>query len=196
MFRCAAQPGTVGCNCTLMLREAGYYARMALGVYKMTRMPLEADPPGLVRRMIEGREENFLDLMRRVVFNHPSNPYYTLFQWAGCTYGDLEHSVRRDGLEPALDSLRKAGVYLANDEFKGKRPVERSGRQLEVESHQFANPLVRGLLETTSGATRSCGTISRRSLEFHVYREAQTCVLYDQFRLRQRPIVGIRSILP
>jgi hypothetical protein len=171
-----------------MLREAGYYARMALGVYKMTRMPLEADPPGLVRRMIESREENFLDLMRRVVFNTPSNPYYTLFQWAGCTYGDLQHAVRRDGLEPALDSLRKAGVYLSNGEFKGKRPVERS--------HQFANPLVRGLLETTSGATRGSGTISRRSLEFQIYREAQACVLYHQFGLTRRPIVGIRSILP
>ena len=179
-----------------MLREASYYSRMALGVYKLARAPLEADPEGLVRRTLENREANFLNLMRRVVFANPSNPYYTLFQWAGCTYGDLEHAVASDGLEPTLESLRKAGVYLANDEFKGKRPVERSGRQLPVESHQFANPLVRGLLETTSGATRSSGTISRRSLEFQIYREAQTRVLYDQFGLSERPIVGIRSILP
>jgi hypothetical protein len=179
-----------------MLREAGYYLRMALGVYKMARMPLEADPRSVVRRMIESREENFLYLMRQVIFNNPSNPYYTLFKWAGCTLGDLEESVRKNGLEPALESLRKAGVYITNDEFKGKRPVERSGRQLKVESHHFANPLVRGLLETTSGATRSSGTISRRSLEFQIYREAQTCVLHDQFGLSHRPIVGIRSILP
>jgi hypothetical protein len=179
-----------------MLREAGYYFRMALGVYKMTRMPLEADPPSVVRRMIENRGENFLYLMRRVVFNNPSNPYYTLFKWAGCTLEDLEESVHKNGLEPTLESLRKAGVYITNDEFKGKKPVERSGRRLDVESHQFANPLVRGLLETTSGATRSSGTISRRSLEFQKYREAQTLVLHDQFGISRRPIVGIRSILP
>ena len=179
-----------------MIREAGYYFRMALGVYKMTRMPMEPDPRLAVRRMIENREKNFLYLMERVVFNNPSNPYYTLFQWAGCTWGDLAASVRRNGLEPTLESLRKAGVYLTNDEFKGKRPLERSGRRLEVESYHFANPLVRGLLETTSGATRSSGTISRRSLEFQSYREAQTCVLFDPFGLSRRPIAGIRSILP
>lgn len=180
-----------------MLREAGYYSRMALGVYKMARMPLEADPPAVVRRMIENREENFLYLMRRVVFNNPSNPYYTLFKWAGCAWGDLDESVRKNGLEPTLESLRKAGVHLANDEFKGKRPVERSGRRLEVESHHFANPLVRGLLETTSGATRSGGTISRRSLEFQAYREAQTCVLYDHFGLHGALLSGSgRSFRP
>jgi len=179
-----------------MLREAGYYFRMALGVYRMTRMPLEADPQSVVRRMIENREENFLYLMRRVVFNNPSNPYYTLFKWAGCDLSDLETSVRKNGLESTLESLRISGVYLTNDEFKGKKPLERSGQRLEVESHHFANPLVRGLLETTSGATRSSGTISRRSLEFQTYREAQTCVLEGQFGISRRPIVGIRSILP
>lgn len=179
-----------------MLREAGYYIRMALGVYKMTRMPLESNPAAVVRRMIENREENFLYLMRRVVFNNPSNPYHSLFKWAGCTLADLEESVRKNGLEPTLESLRKAGVYLTNDEFKGKKPLERSGRRLDVEPHHFANPLVRGLLETTSGATRSSGTISRRSIEFQSYREAQTCVLHDQLGISHRPIIGIRSILP
>jgi len=107
-----------------MLREAGYYFRMALGVYRMTRMPLEADPQSVVRRMIENREENFLYLMRRVVFNNPSNPYYTLFKWAGCDLSDLETSVRKNGLESTLESLRISGVYLTNDEFKGKKPLE------------------------------------------------------------------------
>jgi len=162
----------------------------------MARAPLEADPPGLIRRMIENREQNFLDLMRRAVFENPSNPYYTLLQWAGCAYGDLEQSVRRDGLEPTLQSLRQAGVYLLNDEFKGKRPIERSGRQLQVQSDDFANPLVRGLCETTSGGSRSLGTRTQRSLEHQMYREAQSCVMYDQFEIRRRPIVGIRSILP
>lgn len=179
-----------------MLREASYYSRMTLGVYRLARMPLESDPKSLVRRTIENREANFLDLIRRAVFGNPANPYYTLFQWAGCTYGDLEHAVRKNGLEPTLESLRKAGVYLANDEFKGKRPVERSGKQMKVESEDFANPFVKGMIQTTSGGSRSRGTITWRSLEFQSYREAQTCVLFDQFQVATRPIVGIRGILP
>jgi hypothetical protein len=169
---------------------------MALGVYKMTRTPLEADPDSLVRRALENREANFLDLMRRVVFDNPANPYYTLFQWAGCAYGDLERAVRTNGLEPTLESLRKEGVYLAHDEFKGKKPVERSGRQMSVKSDDFTNPLVKGVIQTTSGGSRSRGTLTWRSLEYQIYREAQACVLYDQFELAKRPIVGIRQILP
>ncbi len=179
-----------------MLREASYYSRMTLGVYKLARMPLESDPKSLVRRTLENREANFLDLMRRAVFDNPANPYHTLFQWSGCSYGDLEHAVRKDGLEPTLESLRKAGVYLANDEFKGKRPVARSGKQMMVESEDFANPLVKGMIQTTSGGSRSRGTTTWYSLEFQIYREAQTCVFFDQFQLSKRPIVGIRGILP
>ena len=33
-----------------MFREAGYYSRMALGLVKWARVPLEPDPPGLTRR--------------------------------------------------------------------------------------------------------------------------------------------------
>ena len=179
-----------------MLREASYYSRMTLGVYHLAHMPLESDPVSLVRRTIENREVNFLHLMRRVVFDNPSNPFYTLFRWAGCTYGDLERAVHTNGLEPTLESLRKEGVYLRNDEFKGKKPVERSGKQLIVKSDDFANPLVRGLIHTTSGGSRSVGTTTWRSLEFQSYREAQACVLFDQFGVSKRPIVGVRGILP
>ena len=111
-----------------MLREANYYSRMALGWYQLARMPLEPNPPALVRKYLENRETHFLELMRTAVFACPPNPYHTLFQWAGCSYQDLAEAVHRDGLEATLESLRKAGVYLSHDEFKGKKPVERSAR--------------------------------------------------------------------
>ncbi len=179
-----------------MLREAEYYTRMMMGVYRVARAPVEPDPQALIQRMLDNRERNFLDLVRQVVFSNPSNPYYALFQWAGCTYGDLEHAVKTGGLEPTLESLRENGVYLAHDEFKGSRPIVRSGRQLPARPTDFNNPLVRGLLESTSGGTRSNGTNTWRSLEFLNYREAQTMVMWGPFGLAHRPIVGIRSILP
>ena len=47
--------------------------------------------------------------MRTAIFACPSNPYYRLFQWAGCSYQDLAAAVHGDGLEATLESLRKAG---------------------------------------------------------------------------------------
>ena len=179
-----------------MLREASYYSRMALGWYQLARMPLEPDPPALVRRYLENRQAHFLELMRRAVFAYPSNPYRTLGGWSGCSYGDLEEAVRRDGLEATLESLRKAGVYLTHGEFKGKKPVERSGKTIAVDPGDFANPLLRGTLETSSSGSRSSGTITRRSLEYQFYREAQERVFVDEFDISRRTLVRLSSILP
>ena len=179
-----------------MLREASYYSRMALGWYQLARMPLEPDPPALVRRYLENRQAHFLELMRGAVFDYPSNPYHTLFRWSGCSYGDLEAAVRRDGLEAALESLRKAGVYLSHDEFKGKKPVERSGKTIALNPGELANPLVQGTLETSSSGSRSSGTVTRRSLEYQFYREAQERVFVDEFDISRRTLVRLSSILP
>ncbi len=179
-----------------MLREASYYSRMTVGWYQLARMKLEPDPPALVRRYLENRDVHFLELMRRAVFARTSSPYHTLFQWAGCSYQDLEAAVRADGLEATLESLRKAGVYLTHDEFKGKRPVERSGKTMSVDPSDFANPLVRGMLETSSSGSRSRGTVTRRSLEYQFYREAQECVFVNEFDISKRALVRLSSILP
>lgn len=179
-----------------MFREASYYSRMAVGLHKMARMPLAPDPRALVRRTLEKRETNFLELMRRAVYEYPANPYHQLFQWAGCTYGDLERAVRRDGLEPTLEKLRQEGVYLEHDEFKGKRPIRRGKKELAVDPGDFANPLVKGIIETSSSGSRSKGTVTQRSLEYQIYREAQELVLQSGFELSERSIVNCGAILP
>ncbi len=53
-------------------------------------------------RRLERREEDFLDVVRRAVYEVPTSPYRALLQWAGCEYGDLVRAVRADGLEGAL----------------------------------------------------------------------------------------------
>jgi len=180
-----------------MLREARYYSRLVAGIYQWARRPLEPDPHGLVRRTLERRDDNFLHLMREAVFANPSNPFYTLFQWAGCTYQDLEQSVHGNGLEPTLESLRKAGVYLRHDEFKGKRPIERGGRQLAVRTADFANPLVRGVIDNPSSGSRSGGgTFTRLSLEHQLYREAQDHLFMEALGAHRRTLVCVWPILP
>ncbi|MFB3777344.1 MAG: hypothetical protein ACE141_07020 [Bryobacteraceae bacterium] len=177
--------------------ETRYYAAMALGLARWARVPLEPDPQGLICRSLHNRERNFLDLMKHAVFDNPANPYHTLFSWAGCTYGDLERTVRREGLEAALETLYRAGVYLTHDEFKGKTAVERSGRQIMVSTPAFANPRFTGVVEmATSSGSRSLGTVTKRSLEYQIYREAQNLVMTEQYEPSTRALVAISRILP
>jgi hypothetical protein len=179
-----------------MIAEARYYARMLRGCRDFLRTPAIADPATAIRERLANRENGFLHLMRRVVFANPANPYYALFQWAGCELGDLEGGLRRDGLDATLDRLRTAGVRLTNDEFKGRKPIERGGRGIEARTTDFANPLVKGAFENTSSGSRSGGTITRPSVEYQLYREAQDGLFMGQFLEPRRVIGAVLPILP
>jgi len=94
------------------------------------RNPLNlAECQAIVRRRIEQREADFLDLVRRSIFANRTSPYRSLLQIAGCEYGDLERLVQRDGLEKTLQVLLREGVYLTVDEFKGRRPMVREAQR-------------------------------------------------------------------
>lgn len=169
---------------------------MSRGWTEFIRTPVEQDPRGLIRRHLENRNSHFLDLARRVIFANPSNPYQALFDNAGCRYADLEDSVNRNGLEATLATLLNEGVYLTHDEFKGKTPIRRNGLELAATPADFANPLIRGAIETTSSASRSTGTVTRSSVAFQVYREAQDALFVGQWNPSQRAIVAVLPILP
>jgi hypothetical protein len=179
-----------------MLQEASYYARLALSFGRLRFAPLELDPAGVVRRNLENRQQNFLSLLRKAVFDRPSNPYRTLFAWAGCEYGDLERGVRKDGIEETLESLRQSGVYLLHDEFKGKQPIRRGGQTLAVQSSDFANPLHRGEVPTSSSGSRSRATVTSQSLEYMLYREMQDQNFVDALDAGGRKDVRISALLP
>ena len=122
-----------------------------------------------VRRRLSRREDDFLDLMRRAVFRNERSPYRELLELVGCEEGDLEHMVRREGLEGSLRSLLKAGVYLTTDEYKGRRPTVRRGRTIAVDPGRLLNPLAApDLLSTTSG---SRGTATRIPLNLDCIRD-------------------------
>lgn len=179
-----------------MIALLGQHARTAMGLAKWARAPIGTDPRGTVLRALCNREANFLALVRRGVFENPRSPYREIFSWAGCEFGDLERSVRRDGLEGALRELYRAGVYLTHGEFKGHLPVIRGTRELAVANHELANPLVRGIVDISSGGSRSSGTVTRRSLEYQLYREAQEWFLHEPYELDRRAMVMIASSLP
>ncbi len=72
-----------------------------------------------IRRRMEIREERFLEKLETAVFSCPSSPYFQLLEAAGCEPGDVRRLVRREEIESTLDHLRRAGVFVTWEEFKG-----------------------------------------------------------------------------
>ena len=179
-----------------MLREILTYLRMANGIREFLRSEPIHDVRSALLAQRERREDSFLNLARNAIFDRPENPYHTLFQIAGCSYADLERSVRQEGLEPALTRLYQAGVYLTHDEFKGRVPIVRSGRSLQSDPDMFANPLVRDGLESSSSGSRSRGTRTRRNIDYQLYREAIDLFLSDALGFAGRERILILPPLP
>ena len=168
---------------------------MTFGIWDLLRQP-KTDPMAALQFQMEHREEHFLDLARRVVFSNPQHPYYKLFQVAGCTWDDLANEVRRHGLEPVLEKLAAAGVYLTHDEFKGKTPLVRGGCEIPCGPQLLLNPLVRGYWVATSSGSRSRGTPTPRSTRSQIYREVPHRLRSREFGLAERTGVQVRPILP
>ncbi len=179
-----------------MLREATYYAGMARGLHAYLLTPPCSDARGVIRSHLENREALFLDKIRRVVFADPHHPYFQMFQLAGCAYQDLADAVGRDGLESTLAALHRQGVYLTHDELKGKTEIVRSGRHIPSDQQSFLNPLVDGLMESSSSGSRSAGTRTRWSTAFQVYPEAYAALRREEFRADRHAFVILRPLLP
>src|SRR3989337_2612711 len=80
--------------------------------------------------------------------------------------GDLAALVRQKGLEPTLESLRREGVYLSFEEFKGRVDVVRNGRRYRFAEEDFDNPFIRTAMEMRTGGTRSRGSPVSVGLKF------------------------------
>ncbi len=179
-----------------MIDEAIHYSRMALGVYEYLRSKPLGNPDAVIRRNLENRERNFLYLVRNVIFASPANPFHAMLVAAGCRPGDLEDSLRRDGLEKTLADLSATGVYLTHDEFKGKQPIVRAGRHIPAVTSDFRNPLVKTRGENRSSGSRSKGTRTPRNLQGQLYREVRLSVRDREFWIHHRPHAALYPILP
>jgi hypothetical protein len=179
-----------------MRQEALLYARLPLATRAYLRSPRLGDPVAEIRRQWEERESRFLDTLRRTVFARPTHPYRRMFELAGCELGDLADQVKRDGLEAALQALRRAGVFLSHDEFKGRTPIVRSGEHIPGDAASFTNPLVRGGLAGLSSGSRGVPVRTQQSLAFMRHAEAQTALVWREFDLHGRAHAELRAILP
>jgi hypothetical protein len=123
------------------VRELGLStADVTAGLHLLAGLPFYLRDPltpprarALLRRRLAERERDFLKLARTAIYAAPDSPYRQLLRHVGCEYGDLERAVRRDGVEGALGTLLRQGVYLTIDEFKGRCPVVRGSLTTVVE---------------------------------------------------------------
>lgn len=129
-------------------------ARFCLGLPFFLRRPLTLEEAlATVRRRLERREQDFLELARRCIYARPASPYRALLDLAGCAYQDLEELVRREGLEGALGTLYSQGVYLTTDEMRGGT-VKRGSSSFQLQPDQLLNAGVVELGTRREGAGR------------------------------------------
>jgi hypothetical protein len=134
----------------------------------------------VVRNRFERREAHFIDRFAEAL-RLPRSPYAQLMAHAGCTEADVAKLVRSDGIEGTLSRLLHAGVYLAGDEFKGRRPVVRGSLEFTVHPSDLVNPqaVVHGLSE--SSGSRGMRTPVPIDLSFVRDHAVNTHIALDAF---------------
>jgi hypothetical protein len=172
-------------------------ARLARDLGPMLRQPYRReDCHRLLREQRSRRDESFLSLVSRAVFENPASPYLALLRHAGIGHADVVEWVRRDGVDGALSALHRAGVYVTLDEFKGRRPIRRGGLERAVRDHDFDNPLVAAHYDGQSGGTRGGGTRARVDLRMLAHEATSEGVLLDGVGALDRPFAVWRPALP
>ncbi len=178
-----------------MFKEAIYYARMAWYYGRFVKAAPIPDPEAAIRDTLLHREDNFLNLVRRGIFENPRSPYNSLFRLADCTFEDVTSSVRRNGLEKTLKDLREAGIYLTHEEVKGK-PIHRHGKTIPNDVAATANPGSSKGMESVSSGSRSRGIATPTSNAYRLYRECYETLAYQESGAKDRAVALLRPILP
>jgi hypothetical protein len=135
------------------------YSRFAARLPSFVRRPVSLPAAReFVRQGLAQRPERFLRLVERGIFGHPGSPYRALLRHAGCELADLQRALHDHGLEGTLGRLREAGVHVAFEEFKGRRPIVRSGLEIPVRSNDFDNPHLGPAYAASSSGSTGAGT--------------------------------------
>jgi len=119
-----------------------------------------------LRHRLAWRDADFLAIVKRAIYEHSGSPYRALLTFAGCEYGDLEKLVIQDGVEGALRTLLRQGVYLTVDEFKGRSPVVRGSATIAADPTRLRNPDSASHLQVQSSGSRGPGAVVGVDLAF------------------------------
>jgi hypothetical protein len=180
-----------------LLADLKMYGRFAMGLGSFLRTTISLEEAQeIVRRQMAERETNFLHIMERGIYGYSQSPYLPLLRLAGCELGDIQHMVRSKGLESTLCALRKAGIYITFEEFKGRKPIERNGDAIHVQARHFDNPYLKRSYQATTGGTTGAGTRVPLDLDHMADRTPPLMLFREAHGLLHAPMVVWRCILP
>lgn len=163
--------------------------RSASYVNRLVRDPItSAAATRVLREGLTQRVPAFLEMLGRAVFAQPASPYRPLLDHAGYGFDRIRALAHERGIEGTLAQLAAAGVYVAIEEYKGRREVRRGSLTLRFPEHAFDNPLTRGGLEASSGGTRSPGLWTTISLGNHRLGAHHLALALASYGLERAPI--------
>jgi len=173
------------------------YSRFCAGMGEFLKQTLSLEASRqIIRSQLENREEQFLNIVRKAIFENKRSPYLCLLDLAGYNFEDIKNLVVSNGMEKALGILADNGIYITFDEFKGNTRVVRKGRSFDFKESDFDNPFISSYFSVESGATRSPGTRTMIDFDFLLQEAAQRAVVLDAYSLLQAPCVLWFPILP
>jgi len=177
------------------------YYRFIDGLRKFAKSRMEPEQAialarSLLQKRIAEREDNFLRLAERSIFQYSRSPYLPLLAAKRIAFSDLKSWVSKYGLEASLRTLEREGVYFTVDEFKGKVPVRRKGINFVCEEGMFDNPYLSFVYEVRSGATRSAGTRIRIDFDYLHQRSLYDAFLLDLHGCLRAPIANWFPVFP
>lgn len=172
-------------------------ARFGWGIRRFCRETISVeDARETIRRRVRDRDQTFLELIRGVYASGPRSPYQRLLRAARCEPGDVQRLVAREGLEDALDALRRAGVYVSFDEYKGLRPAVRGSETFHFEPGDFDNPLVRAHFPVTTGGSRARPTRILIDLDHIAEAASDWALWFSAHGWLERPLVFVTPEYP
>jgi len=177
------------------------YYRFLDGLRKFAKARMEPEEAialarTLLAKRIAAREDNFLTLAKKSIFEYSPSPYRKLLEPKHITFEDLKSWVNKNGLENSLRKLADEGVYFTVDEFKGKIPVVRNGVTFRCEEGAFDNPFLSSVYEVRSGATRSAGTRIRIDFDYLHQRSMYDALLLDVHGCLNAPVANWFPVFP
>jgi hypothetical protein len=104
--------------------------------------------------------------------------------------------VERAGLERALAELYAAGVFVTQEEFKGRQPIRRPGLEFVAHSADFDNPVTPRDYEAQTGGSSGAVTTVVLNLDLMAYESIYLEEVLHAFNAVDRPVGLWRSVPP
>jgi hypothetical protein len=149
-----------------------------------------------IRYRIENREENFLKIVEKGVYEYKRSPYLKLLKLAGFEYSDVKNLVLNEGLESTLKNLKEEGVYISYEESKRNKPIVRQKKTIEIKESDYHNPHTSSYYEGRTGGSRSRGTKIHSNFDFLEQKAVYDSVLNDIYGLQEAPTGIWFHVLP